>query len=521
MRLQMPGSRFARLLFLIALLPAGPSVAENTSDAYDQQLKDYAKVKQVVFRDDHTDVGGKAYDFAKATLNWFNVPGQILDVADFARSVKNDGIDGTNTLTLAAKLFASKVAVEKIGDSIRKMPKGDLINLAKKLGVSSKGGDLQKNILELMAETAPNAASTANEGNRRKAAAIILVDVVTKFCKTCDVAHKGYRLAKEAAKAADIAFDNTKTQAIFANITKAQADNYEDFQQSFVGQDSLKSGARKALALIHESREMSPPSDDEVMKYIFQRYQGWQRETKARAEEAELLANVKDKYLNLTEGRKQAMFGDGTEEDWTRAFMSNYADLYRKVAGLKGDKPWPLGGQKLAQRKIFDLLQKTLTQRMTAGEREYESRRLAASWGWIPQSEVGNPPPSWNQKQFQSKAEQLAHIGDRLSKLNYKKLMSIMDYMHVELPDDFMRCLCSINPAGTGSVGYIKTPRKDCPGPCTGGVINCVSWTPRADAEGWKSCMGSVRMSDGTGEGIGIDEYLAKVLQRGVGEGAR
>ena len=213
MRLQMPTGCLASLLFLIALLPAGAALAESASDAFDQQLKEYAKVKQVVFRDDHTDVGGKAYDLAKATLNWFNVPGQVLDVADFARSVKNEGLNGNNTLTLAAKIFASKVSVSKIKNEIKNLPKGDLLQLAKKLGVSSKGGDMQKNVLEICTETATKAGSAALDGETAKAMAVLVTDVVTKFCKTCDVAHKAYRFAKEAAKAADVAFDNTKTQA--------------------------------------------------------------------------------------------------------------------------------------------------------------------------------------------------------------------------------------------------------------------------------------------------------------------
>ena len=254
------------------------------------------------------------------------------------------------------------------------------------------------------------------------------------------------------------------------------------------------------------------------MKYIFNRYQRWKTEIKNREADADILANVKDAYLGFSDYQRREMFGDGSKADWARAFMDKYIDLYRKVVAQRGDKPWPLGGgPKIVQKHVFDLLKKQLTRKMSQAEVDYEARKMAADWGWIAKSAVGEPPPSWNAKQFKTKSDQLARIQDRLSRLDYKKLMTVMDYMHVKLPNAFMRCLCSINPAGTGSVGYITTPRKDCPGPCTGGVLNCVSWTPRADAEGWKTCMGRVSMPDGAR----IDEYIAKRLLAGVGASAQ
>lgn len=102
------------LCLMSSLLLVSSVYAESTSDIYDKKVAKYAKVKQVVFRDDPTDVGGKAYDFAKASLGWLGIPGQALDVADFGRSVYNDGLTGANALTLVTKLAASKISVRQL-----------------------------------------------------------------------------------------------------------------------------------------------------------------------------------------------------------------------------------------------------------------------------------------------------------------------------------------------------------------------------------------------------------------------
>lgn len=511
MSLQVFHRILGRALILATVLLAGPAQAENVADIYQQELKAYAQTKQVTFRDDHTDVAGRAYDLAKASLNWLGVPGPVLDAADFARSIKNEGLNSHNTMTLVAKVLASEASVTKLSDSIKSMPQGDLVKLAKDLGISDIDGDLQKNILELLTETAPKAGASVADDAAYQAAGTIIVDVVTKFCKTCDVAHKSYLFAKEAAAASDVAFDNARTQSMFAQMDAAGFYDYKSFKEEFAGGDFLKSGARKALTLLNKSRGLPPPDDEAVMRYIFNRYQRWQTEVKTRAEEAEVLAGLEDEYLGLLGYQRDAMFGAGSAQDQIKVFMAKYLDLYRKVTAMKGDNPWPFGGgREMAEHHIFDLMKKQLSEGLSEAEVDYEARRMAASWGWISESAVGAPPPGYNSEQFRSLEEQEAHIRERLSKLDYNKLMAVMDQMQIALPDSFMQCLCSIDPAGTGSVGYIRTPREDCPGPCTGGVINCVSWTPRADADGWVTCMNRVSMPNG----MRIDEYIALTLQR-------
>lgn len=498
-------NKMAISLFLLIIIIVHPSHAEKSqSEKYDNQVSTYANVKEVVFRDDDTDVAGKAYDFTKAVLNWWNIPGQVLDTADFVRSVKNEGVNLSNTSTLLTKIAVNKVAIEKISESVKNMKPDQLKEIAEKLKISGAKGDMRKNVLELLTETAPKSGALYQEDERNKARNTLIIDIVTKLCKKCDVAHKSYKLAQEAARYADIVFDNTKTQSMFAKIKVAGFDDLKAFREEFVGGEALKDGARKALTLMHKSRGLSSPTDEEVMKYIFNRFQRWRIEIKHRKDEAEVLKAIKDEYMKLRDDQTDKMFGDVSEEQKISLFQKEYIELYNDIFSYKGDKPRPFGlGMKDLRWHIFQLLKKKQNGKLSSKEFEYEKRKLLASWGWLDSSKVGKPPIKYKPSE-----KQLAQISTRLQKLNYKKLMIVMDYMNVKLPDSFMTCLCRIKPAGTGVVGYIKTPRKDCPGPCTGGVISCVSWSPRADAEGWNICMGRVKMPNGTR----IDEYIANKL---------
>ena len=468
-----------------------PVLADRASDAYDQQLAAYRKVEMVRFRDDPTDVSGKAYEFAKATLDWFGVPGEALDAADLVRNASNEGLNAHNVGTFVAKALANNVHAPQFKSAVEKMKEKELIEIAERLHLDT-AGDLQKSVLEYLTETAPNAIAAGESGSGSDAATAVFLDVMSKLCKTCGVAYRGYELAAEAKKAIDIAFDNDKTQAMFAQMTTSGWYRYDEFQQYFTGNDALKAGARKALTAMRQAQNLPPPSDDDVMRFIFSRYERWQSEKKDRGDEADILANVRDEYLTLAGYEKRDMFGDGAETQWASAYMSHYMDVYRDLVSYRGDAHWPAGardGRATVEAAVADLLKRKLRDGISDEQYQYEKRKLLASWGWISPDKVGNPPPSLPPKD--DRATIVKRIEDRLPRLDQQKMSALFDRAGIKPSAEFYDCMC---PTADGFHYYVGP---DAGGPCRRiGPLGGVSWAGFAGGS-MKKCAAAYRLEDG------------------------
>ncbi len=525
--MSIPASLRHAFLALVAMaaLPAGAaSAAPSEAEIFDLQLADYQKDARIKFRDDHTDVGGKGYELAKATIDWFGVPGEVLDVADFARSVKNEGIGLHNTSTLIAKIVASRVSTKQFESIVKKMDEKELLEIAKRVNLGTTG-DLQKAVLEYLTETAPNVAAQVSEGTTGDAATTLFLDVVTKMCKTCGLAQKSYEFAVEASMAAEIAFDNENTQSMFSQMAHLGYHQFADFQTEYVMSDVHKNEARKALTLAYQAAgRKEPPTEEEVDRYIFDRYQRWQSEIQTRAEDAAVLAELKGDYLKLLRYEKEAIFGPGTEADWASRYMASYIGLYNGMVAMKGDRPWPFGlGREEVRFAVHDLLKRRKSGKLTDEELGYEMRKLAAKWGWIPESKVGPPPPKPAPVVVRPQEPREiieARIWSRLPNLNHAKLTALAESRNISLPTTFMHCLCQSRGIMGAGLGYHPEPWGDCDNndPCKGGNWGCASTDLPHDRDTWQICIDEQKAR---GERTLIDILADEVEALRAEQGAR
>lgn len=492
------------------LLAGTPLAAETDAEAYDRMLAEHRKVQRVKFRDDHTDVAGKGYELAKSTLSWFGVPGTLLDGADFVRSVKNEGVTLENTGTFLAKYMAQNIPTEKFKTAVEKMGRSELINVIESLGVDvgpdldQTTGNLQKFVLEYMTEVAPKVAAKGTEGGASDAAAELFLTVLTKACKTCDLAQKSYEFAREAAMAAELAFDNQRTQEMFARMENVyQFDQFRDMREQFVESRAMTAEARKALTLMYKSLPPGHrnynriPTEEEVERYIFQRFQRWRTEIERKERDAEILEDVRDFYLRLLDYEKEAMFGAGSEADWAAAYQTSYLSLWDRMLALRGDNPWPIGGgEDYVRWQVDRLLKQWKTGKLNDAELTHEMRKLAAGFGWMPQDKVGPPPPKPAAAAPPTEEEieaRQSHVIDRLSRLNHHKLSATMAALGVEMPVGVLQCLCAAQGLMGAGLAYHPEPWGDCDNadPCKGGNWGCVSSGLPSDPAAWKGCIAS------------------------------
>ena len=482
---------FAAAAMAGVALAACPAQADLASDAYDQQLAAYRNVKAVHFHDDTADVAGKAYDFTKATLKAFGVPGVILDTADFARSVKNEGAGWHNSLTYVASVIARKVPTEKFKAIIGKMKEKDLLELAERLHIG-KTGELQKAVLDYLTSTAPQALEQGVDSSASDAAATVFISAMTKMCKTCGAAYYGYKLAVEAQKAVVIAFDNEETEKLFNDFDRNGIYDRQAFKDGFVGSRTEFEGARKALTALYASQNRPPPTEGQLMDFIYDRYQRWQTEIKDRQDDAATLAAVEDQYLKLAGYEKRNMFGDGAEAQWASAYMSNFMNVYRDLVSYRDDADWPPGardGRATIEAAAADLLKRRLNDGISHEQYEYEKRKLLASCGWISPDEVGNPPPALPPKD--DRASIVQRLEDRLPKLDQSKMSALFDRVGIKPSPEFYDCMC---PQSDGFHYYVGP---DAGGPCRRiGSLGGVSWTG-FNSGNMKSCAGAHRLDDG------------------------
>ncbi len=531
------------ILVVSVLIFAVPLAADTpkASEVFDQYVAKYAKPKRVKFTDDHTNVGGKAYDLAKATAGWFGVPGSFFDTVEFANSVKNEGLNSGNILSITAKIIANNIDIKIVSKQIKGMKTSEIITILKEKNLFDPDVlDQQRRLLDYVTETATKAASSTVDGKGKAALENILIDIVTKVCKSCDVAHKSYEFAKESAKAAELAFDNELTQNMFEHMDKRiQVDEYRDFIGEFVKNKNFTDEAQKALALYHKSTNRSPPTNEEVMHYIFNRYKRWKSEKKILNSEAEILIEAKGMFLALTT-YELAQFGDNYPEQMSNA-LKRFLVIYKELMKYKGNKYMPLGGGgRIAVIKAAMYLLKNSDRNVLDYRKLFTQQLQHLHWKKKPQE------LSETEKNSRSK-----HIRERLIRLNDKKLQLVLNHMGIKPPDSFYQCLCRNAGYGTSSTRQYYHPktignfdeRYSCqhPGePCVVAGYGCSRHPLPKKESVWNNCMNTNRIGmkkdkngkvimqkdkngkvvlDNKGNpiptGRRLDEYISTELQKG------
>lgn len=447
-------TRFIAFLALLMASLAGAVVAETPAEAYQRMLMARTQVAQVRFRDDSTDVAGKTYEFAKAALDAFGVPGNFLDAADFARSLNADGFSADLAAGTLVKVLAQNVPTARIEALVGQMEQSELLEVARIIGLQSgedtaeTAGNLQRLVVDYFSETLPKAAGTAAGGDPAGAAFDTFIDVLGRVCKTCGAAYRAYDLAVEAAKAGEIFVDNLGTQAMFHDMAVAGWYRFDEFSQNFTGSPAMLAEARKALdAARAAAGRTGSATDEEVLRYVYDRYQRWQTEIAQKDADAAVLAAAQSLYEGLLDYEKRQMFGEGSETDWASRYMNDYLTLWNGLLGMKGDAPWPFGlGQETVRFEVNQVLKKWRSDGLTDAQIGYELRQLAARWGWIPQHQVGPPPPTPlppPPPRTEDRDALVSRITGRLGQLSYSKLTALFENAGITPSADFYECLCN------------------------------------------------------------------------------
>lgn len=433
--------------------PPAAARAETAAEAYQRLLRERAQVARVRFRDDPTDVAGKAYEFGKALLDAFGVPGNVLDAADLARALKNDGPSWQLAGTTLAKALASNVPTGGFQKVVEGLERRELLEIARLAGIAS-GDDiaestetLQRLVVDYL-DSGPGLAGRAAGGEAGAAAVDVFIDVLGRVCKTCSAAYRAYDLAVEAATAAEIAFENEMTQAMFGQIAKADWYRADEFLPYYTGNPALQTEARRALEAAWAAAGRSgKPTEDEVLRYVFQRYQQWRAEIAGRRADADLLAKAQGFYEKLLGYEKRDMYGEGSEADWAARWMADFVSLWNDLTALRGDAPWPFGlGEGAVRHEVAELLRRWRTAGLTDAQVSWEIRRLAAGWGWIAKDRVGPPPPPPlppPPPRVEDRAALETRVVARLTELDYAKLAALFQNAGIAPSRDFYECLCN------------------------------------------------------------------------------
>ncbi len=446
-----------RVLALLAILVtslARPAFAETPAEAYQRSLAARTQVQQVRFRDDPTDVAGKTYEFAKAALDAFGIPGNFLDAADFARTLSADGFSAELAGGTLVKVLAQNVPTARIEALVGRMEQAELMEVARIIGLHTgedsgeTAGNLQRLVVDYFSETLPKAAGTAHGGDPGGAVFDTFIDVLGRVCKTCGAAYRAYDLAVEAAKAGEIFVDNLGTQAMFRDMAIAGWYRFDEFSQNFTGSPAMLSEARKALEAARAAAGRNDPAtDQDVLRYVYDRYQRWQTEIAQKDADAAVLAAAQSLYEGLLDYEKRAMFGEGSETDWASRYMNDYLTLWNGLVGMRGDAPWPFGlGQETVRFEVNQLLRRWRTEGLTDAQVGHELRQLAARWGWISPDRVGAPPPAPlppAPPRIENRDALVSRITGRIGQLSYTKLTALLENAGITPSGDFYECLCN------------------------------------------------------------------------------
>jgi len=489
----MSSAPLPRLAMAFLLCLATPLAAETPAQGFAKAAGTRATPSKLEFHDDPTDVTGKAWEFTKALIGASGVEGfgNAVDAVDFVKAGESDGYSPELVLTTAAKVVSANFSTKRAEELVGKLGQKEIFDYAKVIGlavdpedVAKSTKDIQRKLVEYMVETAPTVAVTAGSEGGLSAGHKLFLEVMGKACPPCDAAYKGYDLAAESARAFETAFENLETQKLFGDMAKSGWYREDEFKTYFTGNDAIKTEARKALEKMWEAAGKSgTPSDDDVMGFVYGRFERWQKEVADKKVLDAQMARIEPLFTSLSQTDKRWMYGDADEATWAEKYIADSLSLWKDAMGLKGNAPWPLGlGQKDVEAQLALLIKRMRMEGLSEAQIQWELRTLAAGWGWISKDKIGPKPET-------PRTEVERGIARRLPTLSITKLEAVLANAGVKPSADFLNCLCPN--------GFHYYNGADAKGPCRRiGSLGGVSWAG-IDGRAIESCSASYPLADG------------------------
>ncbi len=482
-----------RLLPLVLILLAGPALSETPQEGFAKAAGAHTKAStSLEFHDDPTDVTGKAWEFTKALIGASGVKGveNYVDAADFIKAGQTDGYSPELILTAGAKAISGNFTTARAEELVSQMSQTDMFKAAAVIGFTVQDTSeetataLQRKLVEYMLETAPSVAVTAGQEGALSAGQKLFLDVMGKACPPCDAAYKGYDLAAESSKALQIAFENEKTQAMFNQMKTAGWYREDEFQAGYTGNPTLQAEARAALETMWKAAGKSgTPSDQQVLGFVFSRYQQWQKEVIDKAKLDEGVAKIEPYFTGLSSSEKSSMYGPADEATWAANYIKDYQKLWTDLASMKGNATWPFGlGQAGVEAQVAALVKRWKYEGLSDEQIAWEMTKLGVEWGWVPKDKLG-PKPIPPLVQIET------NIANHLPQLNAEKLGALLASAGITPSPDFLNCLCP--------GGFHYYDGEDAEGPCRRiGPLGGASYTG-IDGNAIMGCSSAYPMADG------------------------
>jgi hypothetical protein len=467
--------RRTHLLRVIALgsvactLAVGVATADPSS-AYDQAVKDYRNVP-ITFGHD-VDLEGAAWDFARKLVERVELPADsankvkaaLLNATDFWKDNQQSVAEGKGMSESALNLFVVKTVLDNLS------PK-EVVRVKQIFGLSNDATKAMTKYGVNLVEGKAQAEGEAAEGDTSalQTAALATIDTV---CPECAIARKGVLLTYEAARAVEAWTQDEATKVQYGNW-KAWAKGKETTEETFLTTAEFAptmKAARTALEAIYAAQRRPPPSEDEVVKFIRHRFEGWKHAEDVQGEHADLLAKARDDYLGLSDAQRLA-FGGRTDGERASSFGKAVVSVYESLIAQMGSRPFPPGGK---DRLLSDAV-RLATIRAQDGDSAYYGALLdnLRRYGWA------IAVPADRKEAIKDR------LVERLSHLSFANLRTFLDYADAHETTAFYGCLCTSTPG----VGLVK--RYDPKGgrPCFFGGLG--EWWDDfpSDASVWQACL--------------------------------
>ncbi len=314
----------AGVLICLAGRGAAQGPGRDVSQAYDEASRDKTGGPQISFGHD-VDVEGKAWEFTlaladKAKLPWESVnkaKAALLNANDLRESAKQGGLSEAELNRFAVKTLLDHLSPKEV------------VRVKRLLGLDNKTTKFITEHGVGLLEGGAQAAGEAREGDLAAVDTALLTAVDT-LCPECAVARRGALLAFEAAKALEAWAED--------EATRKQYETWRDEELLLTtkGFGPTLSSARRALTALNESKgRKTPPTTAEVEQFVKSQFETWKRAEADSGRDARLLEEVKDDYLQLSDGDRRA-FGGKTEQEHAAGFADSFLSIYRQLTAAKG-----------------------------------------------------------------------------------------------------------------------------------------------------------------------------------------
>lgn len=446
---------------VVALL-AGTVAAQGSRQAAAQAYDDVAKGRtegpQISFGHD-VDVEGKAWEFTlaladKAKLPWESAnkaKAALLNANDLRESAKQGGLSEAELNRFAVKTLLDHLSPKEV------------VRVKRLLGLDNKTTKFITEHGVGLLEGGAQAAGEAREGDLAAVDTALLTAVDT-LCPECAVARRGALLACEAAKALEAWAED--------EATRKQYETWRDEELLLTakGFGPTLSAARRALTALNESKgRKTPPTTAEVEQFVKSQFETWKRAEADSGRDARLLEEVKDDYLQLSDGDRRA-FGGKTEQEHAAGFADSFLSIYRQLLAAKGQGDLPPGGHERLLQDAFRIARV----RASDGDGAYRDQMFDTlrDYGWIP----AISPARRNAIKDR--------LVQRLPHLSYENLKALFDFAQLD-GEAFYGCLCGKLPG----VGIGKNYEPGPGGPCH--LFGLGDWREGfpTDQKAWSLCL--------------------------------